>query len=124
MCYHLNQPLTPRTNSYTYNRSTNTILPSCLMLNLPFFLKMVTLFTETGRKILKIQNHLVGYNKSLLSANNNVLYMGANNCHVPSLTPYNCMSLIYTLSPPSFSVLYNQAHIFSDYKTFSRIASL
>ena len=54
--------------SGTTTSSTNTILPSCLMLNLPFFLKMVTLFTETGRKkFFKIQNHLVGYNKSLLT---------------------------------------------------------
>ena len=72
MCYHLYQLLTPRTNSYTYNRSTNTILPSCLMLNLPFF--FFFFFPEDGdfvhrnrSEILKIQNHLVGYNKSLLS---------------------------------------------------------
>ena len=66
MCYHLNQPLTPRTNSYTYNRSTKHYITFLSYAQSAFFPEDGDFVHRNRSKNLKIQNHLVGYNKSLL----------------------------------------------------------
>ena len=45
-------------------------------------------------------------------------------CRNNMIHPHSCMSFMYTLSSSSSSVLYTHIHIFSEYKTFSTIASL